>query len=162
MGEWYPDVASVEQDGLTIQEDKYLWSKSWNAQHDRILTTISKRKTGVPLVISGDLHATGLGQITASNNQDFSANPIVSALVGTTGAGDHGWPSAFRGQGPQISKTLAAKNFYDPVEENGFSIVDVTPDEITISQFRWKPEDGDEAIDNLDPFAVHTFPARMI
>lgn len=156
-GEWYPDVASKSADGLTITEDKYLWSAAWNKQHDRILSTISQRKSGVPLVISGDLHATGLGQITSSNDHNFAANPIISALVGTPGTGKHGWPSAFRGQGPQISKTLAAENFYEPVEENGFSIIDVTSDSVTISQFRWKPEDGAEAIDRLEPFFVRTF-----
>ena len=161
-GEWYPDVTSKETGGSTVKEDKYLWTAGWNAQHDRILSAVSKRKFGVPLVISGDLHATGLGQITASNDQDFSANPIVSALVGTPGTGEHGWPSAFRGQGPQISKTVDAENFYDPVEENGFSIIDVAPDEITISQFRWKPEDGAAAIDTLEPFVVHTFHAPKV
>ena len=40
-----------------------------------------------------------------------------------------------------------------PIEENGFSIVDFTPDEITIRFFKWKyRRDSVEAIDKLEPF----------
>ncbi len=31
----------------------------------------------------------------------------------------------------------------------------VTPGELRVSQFRWTPEQGDDALDELQPFAVH-------
>ena len=40
-----------------------------------------------------------------------------------------------------------------PVENNGFSIFDVNSDSIDVRQFAWLPEQGLEAIDNLEPFS---------
>jgi hypothetical protein len=44
------------------------------------------------------------------------------------------------------------------LEENGFSIVDVEPEQVTLRYFRWLPERGEEAIDTLEPFRVSVFP----
>jgi hypothetical protein len=74
-----------------------------------------------------------------------------------TGAG---WPSAGRGTLGTTSAVLDAEEDLGCIEENGFTIADVTADEITLSFFRWRPSDrrvltgGEEAIDTLEPFRV--------
>jgi hypothetical protein len=52
----------------------------------------------VPLVMSGDLHAVGIGRMLRSGKLDFAANPINAVLTGPIGTG-RGWPSARRGTG---------------------------------------------------------------
>jgi hypothetical protein len=44
------------------------------------------------------------------------------------------------------------------LEENGFSIVDLSPDDVTVRYFRWLPAQGEDAIDGLEPFRVRSFP----
>ena len=45
--------------------------------------------------------------------------------------------------------------------ENGFTLIDFTPEAITISMFRWNHRtQPEEAIDTLDPFLVHRIPRR--
>ena len=39
-----------------------------------------------------------------------------------------------------------------PIENNGFSIFDIDTDSIEVRQFAWLPEQGLDAIDNLQPF----------
>ena len=104
-------------------------------------------------MLSGDLHATAEGRIRKSGTASFEANPVHVVLSGTLGTGDGAWPSAFRGAGAQVSRVLEMDETLAPIEENGFSIVDFTPDEITIRFFKWKARrDPVEAIDKLEPF----------
>ena len=42
----------------------------------------------------------------------------------------------------------------DPIEKNGFSIIDVTPEQITVRLFAWREPDSVESIDALEPFDV--------
>ena len=56
------------------------------------------------------------------------------------------------------SGSLRAEEWTPPIEENGFSLLDVTEQEIEVSMFRWKPEDGLEAIARLEPFEVRSLP----
>ena len=67
-----------------------------------------------------------------------------------------GWPSRFRGTPPLPSTTLEAEEWLSPVEENGFTLLDVTPDTIHARLFRWKPRDGLGAIATLEPFFERT------
>ena len=39
----------------------------------------------IPLVVSGDLHATAEGRMLRSGQLDFSRNPVVAVLPGTLG-----------------------------------------------------------------------------
>ncbi|MDJ0868148.1 MAG: twin-arginine translocation signal domain-containing protein [Myxococcota bacterium] len=154
-GEWYPDAKDA--DGvLTAEAGKPFWPRGWKDQHDRLLAAVAARSDRIPLFVSGDLHATGLGAITANEGAAVGPRPVVSLLCGTLGTSDRGWPSAFRGQRPLPSGTLSVEEWIEPLEENGFSILDITPDAIAISLFRWTPAQGPEAIDTLEPFAVHT------
>jgi phosphodiesterase/alkaline phosphatase D-like protein len=157
FAEWYPDV--LGDDGhLTTSEPKPYWPDGWNLQHDRLLTTASARRDRVPLWISGDLHASALGTINRTNGHDLSANPVVSLCCGTPGTGTPGFPSAFRGVAPEASRTLDATEQVPAVEENGFSLVDFTPEAIVVSMFRWDHRtQSEDEIDRLEPFAVHRF-----
>ncbi len=157
--EWYPDTSSLDRPGqLTVKTAKPYWSAGWKAQHDRWLSAIAERRRGLPMVLSGDIHATALGQITEVADRSLGSRTVVTVLAGTPGAAGIGWPSSGgRGQRAETSRTLGGENFYEPVEENGFSLIDVSRDAVTVSQFRWLPEMGAAAIDRLTPFNEHTF-----
>lgn len=145
--EWYPDV--VGDDGqLTTDEAKPYWAQGWNHQHDRLLAAHAARTDRIPLWLSGDLHASGLGRISATNGTGLPRE-VVSVLAGTIGTGKPGFPSAFRGSAPQVSTTIQGHEDYRAVEENGFSILDFTPQGVTMRQFMWSPDDGEDAIDTL-------------
>jgi phosphodiesterase/alkaline phosphatase D-like protein len=151
--EWYPDL-SDENGQLSREAPKPYWAPGWLAQHDRILAAASARGDRTPLVVSGDLHATGIGRIHASGETSFAANPVVSLLSGPISTGELGWPSRARGQLPTPSGVLDAEEWQSPREENGFSLLDFTPEAVTVSLFRWSSAQAPEAIDTLEPYAV--------
>lgn len=156
-GEWYPDFAG--EDGvLRAGPGKPFWPEGWAAQHDRLLAAASARRDRTPLFASGDLHALAAGRILASNGRSLEDNPVVSLLVGPISTGDLGWPSRFRGQVPRPSATLDAEEWLDPREENGFTLLDITPDEMEVSLFAWRVEQGADAIDSLEPVRVLRVP----
>jgi len=155
--EWYPDFQD-EAGVLRPDAAKPYWPRGWGEQHDRLLAAASSRRDRTALFVSGDLHATGVGRIRASRGRSFDPNPVVSVLCGAVGTGELGWPSRFRGQLPTPSGTLDAEEEVTPVEENGFSLLDFTPGELRISLFRWTPEQGQDAIDRLEPWRVVRIP----
>jgi hypothetical protein len=109
----------------------------------------------IPLVVSGDLHAIAEGRMLRSGSLDFSKNPIVTVLSGPIGTGDLLWPSAFRGVGATPPEHLTMDERLKPIEENGFTIADFTPDKITLSFFRFNAHTDDpKGIDALKPFRV--------
>ena len=55
---------------------------------------------------------------------------------------------------------LAAEELVPPIEENGFSLLEVTPDTVELSQFCWTPDQGEAALDTLEPFHVQTIPRQ--
>ncbi len=156
-GEWYPDAKDAEGQ-LRADAGKPYWAEGWAAQHDRLLQAASSRPDRLPLVVSGDLHATGVGRIHESRGARLGVHPIVSVLSGAVGTGALGWPSQFRDQRPVPSGTLGAEEIVTPVEENGFSLLDVTPDAVRVSQFGWTPDRDPAEIDTLEPFAVVDLP----
>ena len=154
-GEWYPDV--LDDDGrLTTGQPKYLWQPGWLKQHDRILAAASAAPR-LPLFLCGDMHSIAEGVVSRSGEHDFSANPVVAALTGPLGTGT-GWPSRARGTVAQPAQALTIREEQRCLEENGFSIVDIEPEQVTMRYFRWLPERGEEAIDTLEPFRVSVFP----
>lgn len=156
-GEWYPDCK--DEDGrLGTATAKPYWPAGWREQHDRLLLTAASRRDRTPFFVSGDLHAIAAGRILASGAHSLRENPAVSVLVGPPGTGPLGWPSKFRGQRPIPSETLTVDEILAPIEENGFSLLDVTPDAVEVSQFRWTPAQGEAALDSLEPFVRHRFP----
>jgi len=156
-GEWYPDFKDAEG-RLGTAASKPYWPPGWARQHDRLIGAASAQKGRLPLFMSGDLHATAAGWIHATNGQSLAANPVLSLLTGAVGTGVLGWPSKFRSQHPQPSQTLEASELVSPLEENGFSLLDFTPEGLEVRLFRWLPEQGEAAIDSLEPFAVLSFP----
>ncbi len=155
-GEWYPDIQNNQGD-LTTDVSKPFWTSAWFEQHNRLLAAASARTDHLPFFVSGDLHATGMGQITKSGSLDLRDNPIISILAGTPGTGNAGWPSNFRGQTARPSLSIEAEEWVPALEENGFSLFDITSDTVSVSQFRWLPRDGEDVIDTLEPFVVREF-----
>lgn len=156
-GEWYPDFQDA--DGvLRADADKPFWAPGWAEQHDRLLRAAAARRDRTPLFVSGDLHAVAAGRIHATRGRSLEPNPVVSLLCGPVGTGALGWPSEFRGQRPVPSGTLDAEETVPAVEENGFSLLDFTPDALQVSLFRWTPDQGEAALDRLEPFRVLTLP----
>lgn len=150
-GEWYPDV--LGPDGkMTTDVPKPYWSPGWQAQQERLLGAASSRRDRIPLWVSGDLHAIGAGEILRTGNTNLRANPVVSVLAGPLASDGPSFPSRFRGQAPVPSLSLEAEEWVKPIEENGFTLLDFTPDTVRVSLFRWTPEDGVEAIAKLAPF----------
>jgi hypothetical protein len=150
-GKWAEWYADLEADGrLTTTRPKPYWQPGWRAQHDRLLAAASARRDRIPLFISGDLHASGETRIARTGTVDLSANPVVSVLSGTLGTAGAGWSSAFRGMVPKTPGGLVVDETFPAREENGFTIVDVTPEDMTLRYFTWRHA-APEAIDTLDP-----------
>lgn len=156
LGEWYPD-ASRKDGSLGIDPDapKPYWPSGWWLQHQRLIAAMSGQKRRVPLVLQGDLHVVGYGSLRRSGPLDLSANPINMVLTGPLGTGDIGYPSAYRGVKAQPSSLLKVDESMHPIEKNGFTIVDVTPERIALQLFSWRPPDPADAIDTLEPSGTY-------
>jgi hypothetical protein len=151
-GEWYPDVLGADGK-LTTALSKPYWQTGWLSQHDRILASIAQNKSRIPLVVSGDLHAVGLGQILRSGKLDFSQNPVNVALTGPIGTRPGGWPSGRRGIGSTPSTHLDLLEQIKPLEQHAFTIADFDRDKITLRFFKWDVNGQQvDAIDTLEPF----------
>ena len=149
-GEWYPDYLQADgQLGTTVP--KPWWQQGWFEQHQRILNMVAGQQERIPLIISGDLHAIGSGTITRSGSQMF-ANPVNTILSGPISTGT-GWPSASRGVGgtPPIGMEIDERT--SPIENNGFTLLDINPDSIEVRQFAWHESQGLAQIDSLQPIA---------
>jgi hypothetical protein len=148
-GEWYADM---EVDGaVSTSKPKPYWQDGWRAQHDRLLQASSNMRTRIPLFVSGDLHAIGETRIAATNRIDLKRNPVVAVLSGPLGTAGYGWPSFFRGTRGMTPAGLIVDEAQPTIEENGFLIADLTPDDITLRFFKWRYEAA-EKIDTLEPF----------
>ena len=151
-GEWYPDL--LGPDGkLTEERPKPYWQRGWLSQHDRLMQSLSAMPGRIPLVVSGDLHAIGEGRMMRSGQLNFSSNPVITVLPGPLGTSKGGWASEFRGVGPKPPQHLDMNETIRPIEENGFLLVDFTPESITLRYFKWnqKTQPVDD-IDKLEPF----------
>jgi hypothetical protein len=158
-GEWYPDILGPDKK-LTVTVPKPYWQSGWLKQHDRLMTAMSQMQGRAPFVISGDMHSIALGRMTRSGAHDFSRNPITVALSGTGGTRATGWPSTgWRGTMATPSKLLDFEEEIKPIEQHGFTLVDFTPDKMTLRFFKWdinsQPVD---AIDSLQPFHTAELP----
>ncbi|MSU65832.1 MAG: hypothetical protein EXS38_06975 [Opitutus sp.] len=157
-GEWYPDV--LGSDGkLTATNAKPYWQSGWLQQHDRLMQALAAMKRRSPLVVSGDLHAIGLGKMLRAGVHDFAASPITTVLAGPIGTGPSGWPSAFRGIGATPPAHLDLWEEIKPIEQHGFTLADFYPDRIGLRFFKWdlkSQSPGD--IDQLSPFHTAELP----
>lgn len=171
--EWYPDVADIgssseptvsrignpsnERYGLTTEREKYLWQAGWWKQHQRLLTSMSSQSKRTPVVLSGDLHAIGHATVERSGDLDLSANPVHAVLTGPVGT-KRGWPSAVRGTPPLAATGLVLETHAGVTEKNGFTLLDVRRDEVTVRLFAWKSDQPEDLIDSLEPY--HTYSIR--
>jgi hypothetical protein len=151
-GEWYPDI--LGPDGkLTEERPKPYWQRGWLSQHDRLMQSLSAMPGRIPLVVSGDLHAIGEGRMMRSGQLDFSSNPVIAVLPGPLGTSTGGWASEFRGVGPMPPQHLDMQETVKPIEENGFLLMDFTPEAITLRYFKWNQKTQPISdIDALEPF----------
>jgi hypothetical protein len=150
--EWYPDV--LNGDGkLTTSDPKPYWQSGWMKQHDRLVAAMTGMKGRIPLTISGDLHAVGIGKILRSGSLNLEKNPLTAVLSGPIGTSPSGWPSAFRGVGPSTPQHLDLREEVKPIEQHSFTIADFLPDRIRLRFFKWdlKTQTPD-VIDELEPF----------
>jgi hypothetical protein len=155
LGEWYPDAPLKDGSlGIDPAAPKPYWPSGWWLQHQRLIAAIAGQKRRVPLILQGDLHVVGCGTMRRSGPLDLSANPVNMVLTGPLGTGDIGYPSAYRGVRAQPSSLLVVDESMPPVEKNGFTIVDVTPERIALQLFAWRPPDPADAIDTLEPSAA--------
>ena len=150
-GEWYPDL--LNDDGsLSTAKPKYMWQSGWKLQHDRLLRAASAMTRGVPLFLSGDLHALAHGAIERNGGDDFRRNPVHSVLTGPLSTGPRGWPSAARGTPPRIATGIGIRETLAPLEMNGFTLVDFLPDRVECQMYRWKMDRPETELDGLQPF----------
>ena len=151
--EWYPDVFQADGTMGVAPKEKYLWQKGWWLQHQRLLQHFSKQSRK-PIILQGDLHIISYGLIQKSGNLDFSANPIHVIGTGPLGSGAFGFPSAFRGTLPLVPDSMKVEAIQPPLEKNGFTIIEVTPKELTVSIYAWLPKEGIDKIKDLKPLVV--------
>jgi len=151
-GEWYPEVLDASGKLSTAVAKPY-WQTGWLRQHDRLMQALTAMDRRVPLVVSGDLHAVGMGHIRRSGAIDMQRNPVVAVLAGPIGTSPGGWPSAFRGVGATPPAHLDLLEDVKPVEQHSFSVIDFLTDRIIVRLFKWDLKtQPPEAIDILEPF----------
>lgn len=157
-GEPYPDYR--QSDGtIGTAEPKPFWPRGWWHQHQRLLAAMSERKDRKPVLVQGDMHAVGHGQITRSGDLDLSDNPVTAFMTGPLGSGAPGFPSVFRGVGPSVPADLSMDQPLEPLEKNGFTIIDLTRETMTFRFFAWRPPQSIDVIDTMEP--VHTVTIRQ-
>ena len=149
-GEWYPDA--LQSDGsLGTATPKAYWPSGWWAQHQRILEMLASQKSRAPVIVSGDLHALACGRITKSGDLSLGANPVHTLCVGPLGSAGPGFPTRYRGTGAKVPSALVVDESLAPLEKNGFSIIDVTPDSMKVRLFAWLPPEPSANIDTMRP-----------
>jgi len=152
-GEWYPDVLDRNTGTLTTSFPKPHWRQGWLDQHDRLMRSLTDMRHRTPLVISGDLHAIGMGEIHRSGNLDLNANPVTTILSGPIGTSIRGFPSVVRGIRSLPSAHLDLNEQVVPLEEHGFTLVDFLEDRTVVRLFKWDVNSQTlDAIDELEPF----------
>jgi phosphodiesterase/alkaline phosphatase D-like protein len=150
-GEWYPDL--LAPDGkLSTAKPKLFWPEGWRLQHDRLLAAASGMRERIPLFLSGDLHALGVGKILRNGKHDLRHNPVVSVLTGPISTGAWGWPSSARGTPPLVPVGLEVDENLKAVEYNGFTVADFLPDRVELQMFHWKMNQPVANLNNMKPF----------
>ena len=159
-GEWYPDVLDRETGVLTTAVAKGYWQEGWLRQHDRLVEAIAGQRERAPLVVSGDLHAIGMGRMHRAGRLNLAARPVTAVLSGPIGTSVRGFPSVVRGVGATPPEHLDVEESAAPVEDHGFTLADFLRDRIVLRQFRWDVDRQPlEAIDTLEAFHTAELPA---
>jgi len=158
-GEWYPDILDRANGRLTTNVVKPYWQPGWLSQHDRLAQAIGSQADRVPLIISGDLHAIGVGRVHRSGAVNLASKPLTTVLSGPIGTSIRGFPSVVRGIGATPPAHLDIEESVVPIEEHGFTVVDFLPDRIVLRQFKWDVKSQPlDAIDRLEAFFTTELP----
>jgi hypothetical protein len=155
LGDWYPDVRDGEAARLVTDRPKEGWQPGWFAQHQRLIEALAAQKRRAAAVIQGDLHASAAGRMIRSKDLDLGNSPVHVVTAGTLGSGDLLFPSAVRKVEAAPSQVVGMDQQLPPTEKNGFTIIDVTPETMMFRIFAWRPPHPVEAIDDMEPLAVH-------
>ena len=158
-GEWYPDILDREAGRLTTAVRKPYWQEGWLKQHDRLVQAVGTQTERAPLIVSGDLHALGVGRMHRAGEVNLAGRPITTVLSGPIGTSIRGFPSVVRGIGATPPAHLDLEEAVAPIEEHGFTIADFLPDRIVLRQFRWDVKSQPlEAIDRMEAFYTTELP----
>lgn len=149
-GEPYSDYRQADG-SIGTGKPKPYWPRGWWHQHQRLLEAMHARKNRRSVLLQGDMHASGHGEILKSGDLDFSDSPISALLSGTLGTGAPGFPSVYRGTGAQVPADLSVEEPFKPIEKNGFTIIDVTREQMTFLFFAWRPPQPAEGIASMEP-----------
>jgi hypothetical protein len=123
--DWYPD--QTDDGPASVAIPKPYWQQGWLSQHDRLIAAMHAMHGRIPLIVSGDIHASAHGRILRSGSLDMSDNPVVTMLPGTLGTGSRFHTDA------QHPNHLDAINEWGLVGENGFMIADFYADRVDCS-----------------------------
>ena len=158
-GEWYPDILDRENAVLTTAISKPYWQQGWLSQHDRLAQAIGGQTERAPLIVSGDLHAIGVGRMHRAGGVNLATRPITTVLSGPIGTSIGGFPSVVRGIGATPPEHLDLEESVAPIEEHGFTLADFLPDRIVLRQFKWDVNSQPlEAIDRMEAFYTTELP----
>lgn len=127
--DWYPDL--TDEGPASVAKPKPYWQSGWLSQHDRLIEAMQAMPGRIPLVISGDIHASAHGRILRSGRMDFSNNPVVTLLPGTLGTGSNFHTDA------QHPNHLDATNEWGLIGENGFMLADFYADRVDCTFYTW-------------------------
>ena len=161
-GAWYPDILDREAGTLTTAVRKPYWQEGWLKQHDRLAQAVGAQTERAPLIVSGDLHALGVGRMHRAGEVSLGARPITTVLSGPIGTSVRGFPSVVRGIGATPPAHLDLEEAVAPIEQHGFTLADFLPDRIVLRQFRWDVNSQPlDAIDRIDAFFTTELPRRV-
>ena len=160
-GEWYPDILQKDRT-LGTNKAKPFWPSGWWHQHQRLIAALSSQKERAAIVANGDLHNFGAGKIMQSGDIDLRHNPVNAVCVGPLGSAGPLFPStSFRGTGALPPSQLVLEENIKPLEKNGFTIIDITADEVVFQMFAWRPPEDPALIDNMKPYATFKVPGKL-
>ena len=152
-GEWYPDILDRDTGELTTAIEKPYWPEGWLKQHDRLAQAFADHPERAGLVISGDLHAIGVGRMHRTGQVNLASRPITTVLSGPIGTSPTGFPSGVRGVGATPPDHIDLEESVAPIEDHGFTLADFLPDRIVLRQFKWDAETQPiDAIDRMEAF----------
>lgn len=157
LGDWYPDLLDKDTGKLTLEHTKAGWQSGWFDQHQRLIQALAAQTRRTPVIIQGDFHASAVGRITRSADLTL-ANPVHVVMTGTLGTGDLAFPSSVRSIESTPSELVQMEQTLQPMEKNGFTIIDVTPQKLLFSLYTWRPPQALGQIDSMQPTLVYEVP----
>ncbi|MDD2058543.1 alkaline phosphatase D family protein [Pseudomonas sp. GD03860] len=157
LGDWYPDLLDKDTGKLTLDIAKPGWQAGWFDQHQRLLQALGAQTRRAPVIIQGDFHASAVGRIKRSADLAL-ANPVHVVMTGTLGTGDLAFPSSVRSIESSPSLQVDMEQTLPPMEKNGFTVIDVTPQKLVFSLYTWRPPQALGQIDSMQPTLVYEIP----